>query len=207
MDSNITIQQSATLRGFCEIIVAKYSTNWPPSEDVIAGEIVLFAEPDGCDLAKLESLCAQLGVNVAVRELPEGLRGYNHSFRETREILIARVNNPIAPFGTQEHTLLHELRELIEYELRKIGNSVAVSDLESCAETFAITVRFGASIKAWKLLFDDVGDIESRWGRVALLLLVIVIGIVQAFSCVMLPHWEDRLENPRPRQRKLKHRS
>jgi hypothetical protein len=75
------------------------------------------------------------------------------------------VEGPAAVLGSHEHTLIHELRELIEYEFRQIGYSVAIAfDLESQAEMFASGVRVRASIKSCEPLFDGIGDIRSTWG-------------------------------------------
>jgi hypothetical protein len=51
--------------------------------------------------------------------------------------------------GSQEHTLLHELREQIEFEFRKIGRPVVsnAADQEDRAESFASSVRSLASMK------------------------------------------------------------
>jgi len=194
LEPDITLQQPVVLRGFCERVVAKYSANWPPTEETIAREFVSFAQPDGLDLGSLEGLCARFGISVLVRRLPEGIRGYNHLFGQKRQILIAQSQSTGTVFGIQEHTLFHELRELIEYEFREIGSSVALSDLESRAESFASTVRLEASMMVWKPLLDDVTEMKSGWGRIVLGLLLVFFVAVQAFSCVMLPRWEDQLE-------------
>ena len=194
MDPEITIPPQLTLRGFCQTIVAKHSGNWPPKEEVIAEEFLSFFQLNGVfPLEGLEKLCAKLEINVSTQALPGELRGHNCVFEEKREIVIGKVEGPAAVFGSHEHTLIHELRELIEYEFREIGYPVAIaSDLESRAETFASAVRVQASIKSCEPLFDGIGEIQSTWGRVALALPVLGVMLVHSYSCLILPHWEDR---------------
>ena len=184
-----------TLRGFCQTIVGKHSGNWPPREDEIAEEFLAFFQVDDVlPLEGLEKLCARLGIDVSVQALPGGLRGHNCALGEKREIVIGKVEGPAAVFGSQEHTLFHELRELIEYEFRKIGHPVAVaSDLESRAETFAAMSRARASLRGWEPLLDGIGNVQSTWGRFAVALPFLLIILLESFSCLLLPHWEDQL--------------
>jgi hypothetical protein len=195
LDSEITIQPPLTLRGFCQTIVAKHSGNWPPREEAIAEEFLSFLKVDDVlPWHGLEKLCARLGINVSVQELPRELRGHNCALGKKREIVIGKVEGSAAVFGSQEHTLFHELRELIEYEFRNIGHPVAIaSDLESRAEMFAATVRVQASLKGWEPLLDGLGSIQSNWGRFAVALPVLAIIFVHSVTCLLLPHWEDQL--------------
>jgi len=195
LDSEITIRPPLTLRGFCQTIVAKHSGNWPPREEAIAEEFFSFFQVDDVfPLGGLEKLCARLGINVSIQELPRELRGHNCAFGEKREIVIGKVEERAAFLGSHEHTLFHELRELIEYEFRNIGHPVAVAaDLEWRAETFAAMSRMRASIIGWEPLLDGIGDIQSTWGRFAVALPVLLIVLLHSFSCLLLPHWEDQL--------------
>lgn len=132
-------------------------------------------------------------MNVSVRALPKGLRGHNCAYQENREIVIGSVEGPAAAIGSREHTLLHEFRELIEYEFRRMGRPIAtVFDLESRAETFAGAVRALGPMNAWKPMFEGLADIESGWARFGAFLLLSVLVIVCSLSCLLLPRWEDR---------------
>jgi hypothetical protein len=195
LDSETTIQPPLTLRGFCQTVVVKHSGNWPPSEAAIVEEFLSFFQVNGVfPLEGPDKLCARLGINVSVQQLPGGLRGHNCAFGEKREIVIGKVQEPAAFLGSHEHTLFHELRELIEYEFRNIGHPVAVaSDLESRAETFAAMSRARASIKGWEPLPHGIGDIQSTWGRFAVGVPVLLIILLYSFSCLLLPRWEDQL--------------
>lgn len=194
MDPGITIQPPLTLRGYCEALVSKHSGTWPPSEYTLAEEFVTFFEIHAFQkLEDLERFCETLGVNVSVRELPKGLRGHNCAYQGNREIVIGAVEGPAATIGVREHTLFHELRELIEYEFRKMGQPIATApDLESRAETFAGAVRAMGYVNAWKPMIEGIADIKSGWAQFGAFLLVSVLLMVVSLSCLMLPRWEDR---------------
>jgi hypothetical protein len=195
VDPGVTIQPPLTLRGYCEAFISKHSGTWPPSEHTLAQEFVTFFEIHAfLKLEDLEKRCEMLGVNVSVRDLPKGLRGHNCAYQGNREIVIGRVEGPAATMGIPEHTLFHELRELIEYEFQKMGRPIATaSDLESRAETFAGAVRAMGYVNAWKPMIEGIPDIKSGWVRFGAFALVSVLVVVVSFSCLLLPRWEDRL--------------
>lgn len=195
MDPGVTIQPPLTLRGYCEAFVSKHSDTWPPSEYALANEFVSFFEIHPfLKLEDLQKRCETLGVSVSVRELPEGLRGHNCAYQENQEIVIGSVEGPAAAMGIREHTLFHELRELIEYEFRKMGRPIATApNLESRAETFAGAARALGYLNAWKPMIEGIADIKSGWARFGAFLLVSLLLMVVSFSCLSLPRWEDRL--------------
>ena len=97
--------------------------------------------------------------------------------------------------GSREHTLFHELRELVEYEFRDMGYPLATgfSDLESRAESFAGFVRAFGAIKNWQPLLEGIGDIKSGWGKIGIFLLAVALVVVCSVGYLALPHWGDRL--------------
>lgn len=195
MDPEITIQPPLTLRGFCEAVFTRHSGKWPPDEYAIVEEFVSFFRIEReLKFKDLEQLCRDLGVGVSVQNLPKELRGHNHRYQGKREIIVGAVTGTAFP-GVREHTLFHELRELIEYEFREIGYPVAngFSDLESRADRFAGAVRAFGAFKGFQPLFEGIGEIKSHWGTVAMILLAGVVLILYSFPALMLPYWEDRL--------------
>ena len=194
MDSEVTIQPPRTLRGFCQAVIDKHSAAWPPSEVTLADEFVAFFQIDSfLNVRDPKEFCRNLGINVTIQELPQGLRGHNCAYEGRQEIVLGAVSGPAAAMGAQEHTLFHELRELIEYEFRKLGcpTTSAPSDLEAQAETFASMVRSMATMNAWKPVFEDL-DTKSGWGKLGLVLLGCGL-VITSFAYFLLPHWEDRL--------------
>jgi hypothetical protein len=195
MEPEVAIQPPVSLSGFCKTVIANHSGKWPPNEDALAHEFVSFFGIDGLlGMDALERFCQKLGIEVSIRELPKPLRGHNCVYAGKSEIVVGAGHGPAVGLGTREHTLLHEIRELIEYEFRKLGRPVATttSDLESRAEGFAGLVRARASFKTWEWYFERIGGIESRLLQFGAVLIVAVLAMGHYLSCVNLPQWEDR---------------
>ena len=198
MDPETTILPPVTLPRLCETVVRNHSGKWPPGEDTLAQEFVSFFQIHGSlKLEDLERLCRTLGVEVSVQDLPKGLRGHNHAYQDKREIVIGTVPEAVAAIGSREHTLLHELRELMEYEFRKMEHPIVASfpDGETRAESFAGFVRTLAVMKGWQPLFEGMGDIKSGWGLFGMFLLAFLLIAGCSFACLALPNWEDRLQS------------
>ena len=196
MDPEITILPPVTLRRLCETVGRNHSPKWPPDEGTIAEEFVSFFQIHGpLKLEDLERLCRTLGIGVSLRDLPQGLRGHNHAYQGKQEIVIETVAEAAAAIGSREHTLLHELRELMEYEFRKMEHPVATSspDRETRAESFAGFVRTLAVMKGWQPLFEGMGEIKSGWGMFGMFLLGFALVVVCSLNYLALPSLEDRL--------------
>jgi hypothetical protein len=196
VEPEISIQQPITLSGFCKTVITNCSANWPPSEGTIVQEFVRFFEiNEALNLETLESICRKLEINVSQQQLPYPLRGHNCHYQKKREIVVGTVSGTAEYLGITEHTLLHELRELIEYEFRKEGHPVAASavDLESRAELFASEVRSFASMKMWEWLLEGAASIESRFWQIVAIVAVGALMTVHHFSFLNLPQWEDQL--------------
>ena len=195
MDSEVTIQPPLTLRGFCQAVIAKQASAWPPHELTLAQEFLGFFQIEGfIQLRTSEDLCRKLGVSVTVQKLPQGLRGHNCAYQEKREILIGPATGTAAALGSEEHTLFHELRELIEYEFCKLNHPTAVGpELEKRAELFASLVRANAAMKACQPIFQDF-HAQSGWGKLGRILFACLL-VVSSFGYFMLPHWEDHFSN------------
>ncbi|MCI0625312.1 MAG: hypothetical protein L0387_27325 [Acidobacteria bacterium] len=195
MDSEVIIQPPLTLRGFCRAVITKHSSAWPPNELTLAQEFLSFFQIEGLtQLRTSEDLCRKLGVNVTVQNLPPGLRGHNCAYQETREIVIGPATGTAAAFGSEEHTLFHELRELIEYEFRSLNRPTAVGpELEKQADLFASVVRSWAVLKSCQPIFRDF-PAQSGWGKLGLILFACLL-VVANCGYFMLPHWEDHSSN------------
>lgn len=192
MDLQITEPEIDPLLAFCKRVVDRYAQDWPPSENQLALEFVSFfpLEP----LIRLEDLtrfCGRLGIEVSVSALPDGLQGMNASVGSNRSIFLS--NEGAFP-GSEEHTLLHELRELIEYLLCDLGYPTEKGQgLEARAEEFASHARSIAALKEFQVLFEKAARIESGWKRWLACAFVILLGISYSATCVLLPAFEDRI--------------
>jgi hypothetical protein len=111
----------STLIGFCQLVQQKHGSEWPPTEETLADEFVEYFQLETLvNLEELQEICDRLGITFRIEQLPESLRGINYRYQEKREIVISD-----SQFLTKEHTTLHELREVIEYEFRDSGHRFA----------------------------------------------------------------------------------
>ena len=190
---------SDRLFSFCQKL-ATQRENWPPSEELLATEFIAFFGVSTLTyFGNLSQLCVQLGISVSVRSMPTELRGYNAAYNGTRTIAIAEDER--FP-GAKEHTLLHELRELLEHTFVAIGVSVAVNqdDLEQRAELFACLVRSDLSQNLMFVGLKHVEQVERKWLRYGLYAITVLVGVAMVVSCYLLPVFEDQvLENRRRR--------
>ena len=139
----------------------------------------------------LTELCVQLGISVSVRAMPVELRGHNSLYNGDRAITIAeRQWFP----GAKEHTLLHELRELLEHTFVHLGFSIAASreDLEDRAEQFACMVRASLAGEMTVGWLEQAEQVERKWLRYGAYLLCVVGGLAVIASCILLPKLEDQ---------------
>ncbi len=176
---------------FCQKF-AKRGAAWPPAEGALAQEFVSF-----CGIAAfahfdvLSRLCVQLGISVSLQSMPSELRGHNSFYNGARTITIAEQQS--FP-GAKEHTLLHELRELLEHTFVQIGFAIAVSpeDLEQRAEHFACLVRSSLAQKMMIDWWEKAEHVEKKWLRYGAYLLSVVGGLAVFLSCILLPRLEDQ---------------
>lgn len=197
MDRPVTIQPAPTVHGFCQHIIANHAGNWPPSEQVIAEEFVTFFKIDPVlRIERLTQLCTSLGISVSFKQLPTGLRGHNCVYRDKREIVITENVPSASVLGSQEHTLLHELREIMEYDFRRLQRPIASSydDREQRAEAFGIAVRVESAQKTFYGLLDGLGQPEWTFGQFCIAVLMVLAMTIHAALCASLPRWEDQAE-------------
>ena len=139
---------------------------------------------------------------VSFAPLPTGMRGYNGSYGDKREILIS-LNQDFD--GAKLHTLLHELREILERGFEKLGHPIVNrdgSDLEQRAESFAIFVQIRVAYDTLPVLIDNVSEIEKKWLRIGAYVLVFSGALAYLFSCALIPRIEDSFAAHRLAQRR-----
>ncbi len=185
-----TAQNSHHVVTFCCAVLSRHTEKWPLDEDKLADEFVAFFSVGPLvGIEELLRLCQGFRVQVSLAPLPEGLHAINGRYGENRAITLAdREDFP----GGKIHTLLHELRELMEYQFRDQGFPTAPdSELDSRAEDFASEVRIKAGFKVWIKMFEEAGKVESNWKRWLAYAAFFVIGMAYAASCALLPQLED----------------
>lgn len=149
---------------FSETVQDKYASNWPPAEDALAQEFVNFFDLGAiATLRDIEALCKTLEIEFVKASLPDSLRGYNCRYAGKSKIF---VSNQHSFAGAEEHTALHELRELLEYEFKAAERPTTISkDIEELAEDFAVAVRVQALHRDVPKWFEGAATIERKWPR------------------------------------------
>jgi hypothetical protein len=98
--------------------------------------------------------------------------GSNFYFKGKRRIA---VSNRLEHVGSKEHTFLHEIRELLEYDFRAIGFCTVKTDaheLEFRADVFALSAILCCSEKTWESCTKSALEIQSFWRMSAVLVLI-----------------------------------
>jgi hypothetical protein len=95
---------------------------------------------------------------------------------------------------SEEQTILHELREIIENGFLDFGHPILTAiSWESRAEEFARAVRIAGSAEAWESLGERAINIESTWKSLGFLVLILAGRLLWDLWCFMLPVYEDFL--------------
>ena len=191
------------ITAFCRTVISRHSANWPPNENVLAQEIVdFFGIGPFLTLETLVQLCRDhLRIPVSFIELPTELRGYNCSYGNKREIVVSQ--HQTFP-GADQHTLLHELREILEATFEGLGHPIVNRrELEGFAESFAISVQMAVAERELPNLFQNAAEIERKWWRITAYVLLGVGGLAYLLGCALRPYLEDVFASEELRQRNL----
>lgn len=185
------IQPTDLLVTFCRHVVSKHRDKWPPSEHVLAEAFVERFSLEVVVLPEALKMCKRLGIEVTVAPLPFGLHGLNGEHKGKREIVIAEEE---AFPGGKVHTLLHELREVLEYAFSDLGYpTVQKQGLERRAEEFASAVNLLGMQKAFVMLFTSAMKIETTWKRLLAGAALCALGVPLMIVSAMYPQFEDAM--------------
>ena len=200
MSAEPSVLAPSTLSGFCQTVYQKHGSEWPPTEETLADEFVEYFKLETLvNLGELQEICDRLGIIFRIEQLPESLRGINYRYQEKREIVISD-----SQLLTKEHTTLHELREVIEYEFCDLRTPVCTTeDKEERADSFAVSVRMCAFGKEIPGLMDRVGKIESKWPKRAVYVLLFVFVAVYFAGLILSPKLEEAMDEKRTRRPRL----
>jgi len=186
-----TLQDSDPIVTFCKDVVSRHEGNWPPSEEELADEFAAFFSLDLVLLEEALKLCKQLGIHVSFAALPEGLHGINGSHGQNREVLLSAKE---AFPGGKFHTLLHELRELLEYTFCDLGYPIVRSqELEIHAEEFASIARMNGGKKALEFFLENASKVATNWKRWLAFAAALAFGFAFLVSCGMHSRLEDAM--------------
>lgn len=179
--------------GFCQSVREKYATNWPPSEEMLADEFIdYFKVKAMVGISQLQKLCEEVGIEFSRTALPKSLCGHNLRYQNKRAILIAE-SHMLSP----EHTVLHEIREQLEYDFNLLGVPILnPDDKEERADCFAVSVRMNAFAKELPTWFEGASTIEKKWRRRGAYALLFLFACVYTLGVTLLPGLEDRINDP-----------
>jgi len=182
--------QSDALVTFCKDLTSG-GAPWPPTEEMIARGLIARL-PTGYPLTldAVRQLCTGWGIAVMIQSMPQELRGFACSLNGHHWITISKhQTHP----GADLHTLLHELREIVEHVFQELGLPTAASrdELEARAELFASMVRVGAYFPFFSSMLDDAEKIQSKFWRYGAYALIGVIGFFVSADAMLLPRFED----------------
>jgi hypothetical protein len=187
LETNIV--SSNPFRGFCQSIIDDHARDWPPSERVLADKFVRFFGLGPLpQRLELEQLLARLGIRVSTALLPDELVGFHCSYGEAREIIISEQE----PYWlSAEHTILHELREMLEHTFSDLGFWTSSGKLpENRAEEFALSVRVWGLGEVLDSHWEDFAKGQSWWDR-SIALFLTAGCIAYSLACRFLPLWES----------------
>jgi len=184
------INKNAIIR-FCQKVISRHVDNWPPTEEVLAETFVKWLGFNSfVTRDMLKDLCRAKGVNLSFISLPQEIRGFNCSFQEQREIVIAERER--VPFA-DSHTLFHEFREMLEHAFTELGHPIIRPEdsLEVQAELFAIACRMRAAERELPAFLEMAMNVEKKWARYLAYAFWAIFALGYFFSCVSTPQMEE----------------
>ena len=120
MSKELNKLNSDLILSFCQNFVAHNLDAWPPKEQVLANEFaVYFRLPVFITMRELERFCSATNIELTQKKLPEDLLAVNCSTNGKR---IIELNEVPQDLSIQPHTVLHEVRELLEYTFRGLSH-------------------------------------------------------------------------------------
>lgn len=196
MDALTTITPAQPLANFCAVFLSRHKEHWPPDESTLAHEFdEQFAIGLLSNAEKISAFAKELGIDASFAALPDVLHGFNCSI-DGQTIIVLRDKETFP--GSREHTLFHELREVIEYHFRNEGYPTAKgAELEKRAELFATEVRLASMMKLFGPLFDSAKAIEQTWKRWLAFAGIITLILGAGAACFLLPYFEEQFPRTR----------
>lgn len=134
--------------------------------------------------------------------MPEDIRGHNHLYENQRVIVVSE--HQTFP-GANEHTVLHEIREMVEHILVGLGSRTCSSmeELEARAEEFAALARSDAFGDSLLVFWKNAEQIEKKWVRYGAYALIGLGGLLCTLGLFFLPVFEDVLAEGRKGKRNV----
>lgn len=189
-NSSIEIEPRDLLRAFCEAYISQNGRN-PINESQLADAFVkFFGIPPLVDVRSLDEFFVETNIELRKRDLPIGLLGVNMSFEGKRRIDLSERTEQK---HFQVHTVLHEIREIVENDFRLLGFGRAEShqDFEHSANEFAFYAIMFSQMTVFQSLFDNAYEMESnwwKWGTMGLISMGLLVVGLYSFVGAFFPH-------------------
>ena len=179
-----------TFFAFGKSFISSHPVPWPPSERSLADYFVsYFKSSHFLTVADLELFCTVTEIELAVTTLPHDLLGINYSLNGKRSIELSAAPHDIQ---TRVPTVLHEIRELLEYTFRNLGRPTTNSEeIELRAEEFASSVMEFGGIRMICERVQNPNEMEAalRKGGSFALIAICALALITRTDR-MCPHFE-----------------
>jgi hypothetical protein len=169
---------SDALTTFCQSYISQNTACWPTDETKLASVFVKFFRlPLLGHVGTLEGFAVQTRIILIETELPGNLLGMNVSFEGKKQILYSghrrHIHSPV-------HTVLHEIRELLENEFRRLGFATIQTrrGLEKRADRFACAAFLESGVPELQHWISKTSEIESKWRKFGGFALIVICGLL-----------------------------
>jgi hypothetical protein len=156
---------------FCQNIISRHPNPWPPTEQYLACEFVLYFKSFWfITINELEKFCLETNIELTQKSLPCDLLASNCFFNGKR---IIELDDHPQNLVIQPHTILHEIRELLEYVFCDLGYPIADSaQIELRANEFASLVMLCGRESEFAGLINNALEIQPVLLKFGALLLL-----------------------------------
>jgi hypothetical protein len=193
MNGNNSIEREPrdSLTMFCEVYISQKGRNRPINEWELADAFVKsFEIPPLVDVSGFDRFFAQTNIELRKANLPPDLLGVHMSVEGKRRIDLSE--RPEQRYF-QVHTVLHEIREIIEKDFCRLefGTTESEDDLERRANEFAFCGVICSQTDVFKFWFDNAHEMESswrKWGALSLIGMGLLFVALYSFLGAFLPH-------------------
>ena len=171
MGTESQVRGQDLITDFCEAYVSQHRENWPTDEWELARAFVKFFEaPLLADMTSLQGFFTQTNIELRKCNLPAGLLGVNMSFEGKRRIDLSQRREQVY---FRLHTVLHEIREIIENDFLRLGFSTTNSrNIEDSADEFVFCAVLCSTKDPLENWVKTASEIESKWRRWTILGLI-----------------------------------
>jgi hypothetical protein len=205
MTQESVILNADPIASFCQNFISRHPVPQSINEQILANEFVLyFRSVDFLTISDLERFCAATGIELNKKILPKCLLATNCFPNGKRIIeLDTRPQNVLI----QPHSVLHEIRELLEYSFCILNYPIMQPDqIEMRANEFASQVMMCGGARMIAEFCENAFEIQSGLLKVGALSLIGIFAIsvcLHAHFSAIYPQIQDQQARNQRQQRYL----